>query len=265
MKIYVYINFLWVTVLLTSCSFPHYYYSPNVQNIPLFTEKYAFSCDFAGSVGSVNSSLEIQAGLSLPGHIALTTNLMTGGTKHFRDNVSDISKVGYFEGAAGYYTSFSDKGVFEVYGGYGKGSQHHSFAYDEYGGQLIWTWVKDGTADLSFSKIFIQPEIGFKFDWFEGAFSCRLARLNFINIDVNNTVYRLEELNSLKKITDPWLLEPAFTLRGGSKSVKFQVQINNSRCFSNDYNLFEVLRISGGLHFNLAGIQSKNFNSQNAK
>ena len=258
MKINIYSVISWVTFLLSSCAFPHYYYSPNIQNVPLFTEQSVFSGDFAGSVGAVNNSLEGQAGLSLPSHVALTTNFMTGGTKHERDNISDISKVGYFEGAAGYYTLFKDVGVFEVYGGYGKGSQHHTFAYKEYNAPLDWTWIRDGTADMSFSKLFIQPDIGYKTKWFEGAFSCRLTKLNFRSIEFRSTIHRLDELNTLKQNPDPWLLEPAFTFRGGSKSVKFQIQIISSRSLSNTDLLFEDLRFSIGLHFNLSEIQSEN-------
>jgi hypothetical protein len=249
---------MWTSVLLTSCSFPHFYYSPNVQNVPMFTEKTVFSGDIAGSVGVVNNSFEIQAGLSLPGHVALTANYMTGGTKHFRDNISDLSKVSYFEGTTGFYTSFKEYGVFEVYGGYGKGSQNHTFVYKEYGGQLIWTWVPDGTANLSFSKIFIQPDIGIKTEWMEGAFSCRLSKLNFNDIEINNTAYRLDELNTLKQNSAPWLLEPAFTFRGGLKSVKIQIQVVYAGNLSNPDLLFEKLRFNVGLHFNLSKKKSEN-------
>ena len=243
----------WVAFLSTSCSFRNYY-TPNVQNVPMFTEKKIFSGDISGSVGTANSSLEILAGLSLPSHMALTANYMAGGNKH---NISDILKVSYFEGTAGFYTTFKDDAVFEVYGGFGKGSQNHTFANEKYIGQLNWTWVPDGTAYLSFSKLFIQPDIGFKNKWIEGAFSCRLSKLNFINIDVNNTVYHLNELNTLKQNTEPWLFEPAFTFRGGSKSVKVQMQIIFSRNLSNA-DLFEHLRFSAGLHFNLSGKKSEN-------
>jgi hypothetical protein len=224
----------------------------------MFTEENLFSGTIAGSVGEVNNSIEIQAGLSLPGHVAFTANYMAGGTRHIRDNISDISKVSYFEGAAGFYTSFSDKGLFEIYGGYGKGSQNHTFAYKEYDGFLSWTWIRDGTANLSFSKLFIQPDIGLKINSFEGAFSCRLSKLNLTNIDVYNTVHRLDQLNTLKQNNNPWLLEPALTIRGGSKSVKAQVQIILSKSLSGADLLFENVRFSFGLHFNLSGKQSEN-------
>jgi hypothetical protein len=242
-----------VTLLFNSCSFPHYYYTPNLQNVPMFTEKNVLSGDIAGSFGAANSSLEVQAGLSLPAHLALTADYMTGGTRHLREGVSDISKIEYYEGAAGIYIPFNNYGVFELYGGLGKGTQNHTFAYKEYNGNLIWTWVSDGTADLSFSKFFIQPDIGIKTEFFEGAFSCRFSKLKFSRIDVNNTIHRIDELNDLKLNTEPWLLEPTLTIRGGSETVQVQLQIISSATLPKTDLLFEGFRYSLGMHFSLFG------------
>jgi hypothetical protein len=245
------------SVLLNSCSYPHFYYSPNVQNVPLFTEKNVFSGTVAGSLGLVNSSLEIQTGLSLPGHVALTANYMTGGNDNSSGTVPDYSKIHYFEGTAGFYTSFQKIGVFEIYGGYGKGSQSHVFAHNEYDGWTTWIWIPDGTADMSFSKLFIQPDIGIKNKWIEGAFSCRLSNLNFSDIKVYNTIYRTDELNTLKQNSTPWLLEPAFTFRGGFKSIKVQIQVVNAINLGDNDLLFEKIRFNFGIHFNLAKKQSE--------
>lgn len=240
-----------IILLLHGCSYPHFYYSPNTQDVPLFTEKNQFSGNVAGSFGLVNNSFEIQAGLSLPAHVALTANLMTGGNDNTSNSVSDFSKINYFEGTAGYYTSFSDIGVFEIYGGYGKGSQRHAFSYDEYDSWFTWTWIPDGTANLSFSKFFIQPDIGIKSEYLEGAFSCRLSRMDFYDIEMNSTVYHSDELITLKQNSNPWLLEPALTFRGGSKSVKGQVQVIYAGNLGNSALLFEKFRFSFGLHLNL--------------
>lgn len=240
------------SLLLSSCSYPHYYYSTNVQNVPLFTEKNEFSGNVAGSFGIVNNSFEIQSGLSLPGHVALTANYMAGGNNNSVGSVSDYSKIQYFEGTAGFYTSFNNIGVFEIYGGYGKGSQRHAYSYCEYNGNPGWIWIPDGTADLSYSKLFIQPDIGIKTEWLEGAFSCRLSKLNFSDIEINNTTYHLDELNTLKLNSTPWFLEPAFTFRGGLKSVKLQLQVVFAHSFSNQDLLFEKTRYNIGLHVNLS-------------
>jgi hypothetical protein len=251
---------LWITVLLTSCLNPnvyHMYYSPNVQNVPLFTKKNEFTGHVVGSFGAVDNSFEIQAGRSLPGHVALTVNYMIGG----EDNLSgstDHSKIHYFEGTVGFYTSFKAIGVFEIYSGYGKGSQHHVFSYIDTSWPFPLWVIPDGTADLSFSKLFIQPDIGIKTKWMEGAFSCRLSKLNFNDIKINNTVRHLDELNTLKQNEAPWLLEPAFTLRGGFKAVKIQIQFIYAGNLTNPDLLFDKFRFNIGLYFNLSNKQSEN-------
>ncbi len=240
-----------VSVIFPGCSIPHFYYSPNIQNVPLFKEKNEFSGLIAGSLGAVNTCLELQAGYSFPEHIALTANYMTGGNDNSTDYYKDFSKTSYFEGAMGYYKSFNDIGVFEIFGGYGQGSQHHTFTYSEYDGWFSWTRVPDGTADISFSKLFIQPDIGIKINGLEGAFSFRISNLNLSQVSIYNSVYHLQELNDLKQNHTSWLFEPAFTFRGGLKSVKGQIQLVFSRNITNPDLLFEICRINVGLYFNL--------------
>jgi hypothetical protein len=257
MKIIIRLFVLWVSVILTSCAIPHYYYSPDVQNVPLFKEKNEFSGLIAGSFGEVNNCLEVQAGYSFPGHVALVTNYMTGGNNHSTEHITDFSKIHYFEGACGYYKALKDNGVFEIYGGYGNGSESHAFTYVEYIDPLTWRKNQDGTADMSFSKLFIQPDVGLKIKWLEGAFSLRISNLNYSGININNTVYHLEELNNLKLNSNSWLIEPAITCRMGSKSVKGQVQLVFSRNLTNSALLFEKFRINFGLYFNFERKQSK--------
>lgn len=247
--------FTGILILLNCCSYPHFYYSPNIQHVPLFDDRNEFSGSIAGSVGIVNNCVELQAGYSLPGHVALSTNFMTGGNNHETGSYRDFSKLSYFEGSLGFYTSFSETGIFEIYGGYGLGSQRHSFTFSEFSTWYLWDREPDGTADMSFSKIFIQPNIGIRSEWVEAAFSCRFSRLNFKEINIYNTVYHLDELNTLKLNSAPTLLEPALTFRAGSESIKGQIQLGFAARLSNpDLELmFESLRFSLGIHFYLSG------------
>jgi hypothetical protein len=240
-----------VYLLSAGCSFPHYYYSPNVQNVPLFKEKGEFSGNLAGSLGAVDPGLEIQASFALPGHIALMTNYMAGGTDNSSASYNDYSKNRYFEGGIGFYVPFKEIGVFELYTGYGQGSQEHVFAYKEYQGQWIWSWIADGNADLSYSKFFIQPNIGLKTNWVDAALSVRLSALNFNEINVYNTVHRLQELNSLQQNNTPWLIEPALTCRLGKGSLKGQMQIVFSNDLSGSELNFEHLRFNIGIYVDL--------------
>lgn len=251
MKTNIFLLIALISILFFSCSMPHYYYSSNIHDVPLFSVSNEFTGHLAVSSGEVNNCFELQAGYSLPGHVAFTANLMTGGKDDSSDDYEDFSKITYFEGTGGYYTTFSDIAVFELYGGYGGGSQRHAFSYGEYDGWLYWLRVPDGNAELSFSKFFIQPDIGIRIENLEGAISCRLSRLNFRNIEFNGVNYHLDELSSLELYNNPWLIEPAFTFRGGFKSVKGQIQVAFSGNLSNPELKFEKLRFSIGLHFRL--------------
>ena len=249
--------FLLSLVFLFSCSFPHLYYTPVAQNVPINDSANKFTGLVAGSFGAENECFEAQAGYSFPAHIALTASLLTGGTSNNAGKYSDYSKVSYFEGALGYYRHFADICVFELYGGYGQGKQEHVFAYNEYTGGLTWTWRQDGYANLTYSQIFIQPDIGIKIKWLEGAFSCRLSRLNYEDITFSGTTAHLTELNDLQATSKSWLLEPAFTFRAGSPAVKTQLQLVLSANLTNKNLLTEVIRINFGLHFALGGHQAQ--------
>ena len=249
---------MWIVVLITGCSFPHYYYSPNVQNVPLFTDSYELSGLVAGSAGDVNRCLELQAGFAFPRHIALTAGFLTGGNDRSGDGYTDFAKIRYFESSLGYYTAFKNIGVFEIYGGFGLGSQDHTFAYSEYEEWFYWSVVPDGKADLTFSKFFIQPNIGIKEKWIEGAFSCRVGLLNFDRIHISNSVYHFDEVNMLIENRSPWLIEPTFTLRAGSKAVKGQIQCVLSKTLTEPDLKFEKIRLSAGLFINLSVKGSEN-------
>lgn len=237
-----------ISILLNCCSPPHYYYSSNSQNVPLFNEGNKFSGSTAASVGIVNPSFEFQGGYSFLHHMALTAAFMGGGNDNSKSSVTDNSKMRYLEGALGYYNKFSRTGVFELYGGMGRGSQHHVFAYWD----LNQGWTPDGRADLSFSKIFIQPDIGMKFKYMEGALSFRLTRLNFDPVNVYNTSHRINEFNALKQYNIPWLLEPALTLRAGSESVKGHIQLVLSNHLTKPELQFEGMRFNIGMIFNFS-------------
>ena len=97
-------------------------------------DKGQFSFMPATSLGTVNPSFEMQAAFSLPGHIALGANIMAGGRDNSDEGYNDFSKYNYFEGFGGFYTSFKNIGIFEIYAGYGEGGEQHTFAYNE------WDW-----------------------------------------------------------------------------------------------------------------------------
>src|SRR5512137_2394565 len=102
---HVFIPVLTFLLLVSGCSYPHMYHSPNMMTVPLFNEKGQFSFMPAVRFGTVNPSFEMQAAFSLPGHIALGANMMTGGRDNSQEGYRDFSKYHYFEGFGGFYTS----------------------------------------------------------------------------------------------------------------------------------------------------------------
>lgn len=241
-----------VLLLCGSCSYPHMYHSPNMMSVPMFKKGGEVSIIPAASFGTVNTSFEMQAAFSLPAHIALGANYMTGGKDNSKDYYEDFSKYNYFEGFAGYYTSFNKNGVFEIYAGYGEGGQKHTFAYNDWdwgGGD----WVQDGTAEMKFSGFFIQPDIGIRNEIIEGAFSLRLSKIDFKEVSFQNTVYRLDELHNLDINRTSWLIEPGFTFRAGHDPVKFHLQFLFSPNLSNPDQEFEHFRFNMGIDIRLGG------------
>jgi hypothetical protein len=248
------------SILLFGCSYPHFYNTPVAQNVPLNDTSMKFTGLFAGSFGAVNPCFEGQASFSFPANLALAGSFMTGGTTNRTGDAEDYSKVNYFEGEFGFYKPFSKICVFELYAGYGQGSQNHMFAYNEYSGSLVWTWVADGQASINYSQIFIQPVFGVSTNWFEIAVSSRLSRVNYDDVTFSGTKYRILELTTLKSAGKLMFLEPAFTVRVGSPAVKFQLQIVLSSNFTDQNIPTDPLRVNFGFHFTLGGKHAQKIN-----
>ena len=251
MKIHLYLLFSLIAIIMLGCEIPHYYYSSNAMNVPLFDDKNELSGLVAGSFGEVNNSFEAQLGYSTPFNLAFTGSLMTGGIGYARSQPVDKSRISYLEGAGGFYKPFGRIGIFEIFGGYGRGKESHSFTYVSYDGYFNWTRYADGNADIGFSKIFLQPDIGVRGKWFEAAVTLRITNIDYTRVDIYNTVYHLDGLNDITINHSSVLIEPAFTLRAGFKNVKSQFQIVISNNLSNPDQLYEKTRFNFGLFFNI--------------
>jgi hypothetical protein len=235
-----------LAIALSSCA--HYYYIPNVQNVPLFKEKNEFRAIVTEGGTDEISTTEIQAAYSITNNLAVMTNFMSANGGERTDN--SWAKGKYLEGAFGYYRPFDKFGVFEVYGGFGSGNQHHQYGTKD---------IDNGTADLSFVKCFLQPSLGFTFHAVDIAFSTRLTRLSFYNIDnkiKSNTESHYVDTIAQNKVS--YLFEPAITLRGGWKYVKVQLQLSKSKNITHPNLRFEKTNLSLGLYFTIAKRYRKN-------
>jgi len=240
---------LFLAVFLCNCA--HYYYVPDVQNVPLFREKNELHLAGYYGGGMYSNSAEVQASYSLPYNIGIMANYMHGGGGNVSQN--DYGKGNYFEGALGYYKPFEKlNGVFEIYGGIGGGKQHHEYS-SRYFDQWEYYYQYDGSSDLSFSKLFIQPSYGLTFDMFDVAMSTDLCRLSYSNI--NNNITAPAEFNKVNSLSDKnhYFIEPALTLRGGWKYIKFQFQASYTGYLGpHEYYFYEEFHFGAGLYFTIA-------------
>jgi hypothetical protein len=199
--------FIHIIIMATITSCNHYYYMPSTQNVPLFKEKNEYRATISSGAGDETSSTDIQAAYSITNKFALMTNLMFA---HGGDpNDDEWAKGHYFDAAFGYFKPLGNRGVFEIYGGAGASKQHHE--YDSK------STPNGGLADLSFTKVFIQPSIGLTYNGFDIALTSGISNINFNKIN-NQISPSHSEYSSVKRIStnrNSFLFEPSFTIRGG--------------------------------------------------
>ncbi len=242
-------------MLVWCCSCHHYYYVPTTQQVPLFQEKNEFhgNAILAGQTNS--SSKELQAAYSFSNHLAVEAQYMHVSNALDSDS-SGFSSGHYIGGGLGYFTAIGARrrGVFEIFGGFGVNEQSHTYI------DKIPSNVRVANADLSFSKIYIQPTLGIKKHGVEFAYSMRLSAVNFTRIthnfsasDINQIEY--DKLKALGNAPFSLVLEPAFTIRVGWKQVKFQLQFQSSENLSHrdahDSLGFDSFSVGWGLSFHL--------------
>ena len=241
-------------LILTGCSTPHYLYWPNSQLVPLYSEPKKLIVAPAFSTSFVNSCFELQAGYSFPGHIAVMTGFMAGGNNNSGQTYNDYCRLKYLEAAIGYYRSWADIFVFEVYGGYGGGTQKHAMTYtDWYNWQL--QFHPDGTLEFSTSKLFLQADLGLKWKWIGGSFSFRFSRLNFNELIYEGVSYNLPKIHAIEGNRHPVCFEPALSLFIGPDPIKFNLQLVLSKPLGTPEidrtSSFEMARIMMGVVINI--------------
>lgn len=256
-----------VMITLSACS--KRIYVPNMVNAPVLKEKY----EFKGSITPTN----------LQGAFAITDNIgiMASGQYLYGFNAADpansndrsdngnlfdnTTRGGMIEGGAGYFKPFgpSKKMVFDVYAGYGGGS-FKTLAPDYKTGAGV--DLNDYTIRNHFSKVFIQPSIGYVHRVVETVFTSRFTIANFYNSSMGTKAFENnpDEKNKFLRVADKpvGFYEPAFTVRVGYKYVKFQAQLqfsvplNDNYDYNNSVNnvnsYFQPVAFNMGVAVNLA-------------
>jgi hypothetical protein len=223
-------NLIFTCMLLSligyGCS--HYYYVPNIQNVPLFREKNEYRISGIYAEGDKSSSIEVQSAYSLTRNIGISANFLTAWGGEPPDK--SYGKGYYFDGALGYFKPLGKYSIFEIYGGIGGCGQHHQYVSQLYNQSSGIYYQSLGTSDLSFVRSFVQPSFGVTFTYLDAAFSARISRLSFTNID--NHIYGNQDLSDeLYNLSGKshFFLEPAITLRAGWDVVKLQFQASYSK------------------------------------
>ncbi len=233
-----------LSFLLTGCV--HYYYYPGMHNVPLFKEKGESRATLALSEGEETSALEVQAAHSISDKYAAALNFMyaSGGSG------KDFGEGKYLEGAFGYYKPLAKSKVFEVFGGIGAGNQHHDYSIGVFGMNDVYK----GFSELSFTKVFVQPSIGYSSNIFDVALSTRFSNLYFhkVNNQIDSGISDLVEVNKISQNRNSILFEPGITLRAGWKQAKLQLQFNTSTNLTHPQLKFEYYNLNIGLFIAIA-------------
>lgn len=211
---------------------------PNGQNVAMFEEEGEISADLNLTTGGEHSGMQFQAAGALTDHLAFQFN-------SFAWNAIEGSTGYLIEFAPGYFTQMGNNFIFETFVGFGQGESYPRVGQILPLGELT-------PNDVFYYRYFVQPAIGYVNNNMELVFSTRLSALDFRN---QNPVYVVPERNELdiRTIGEMYTVDPALTLRFGSRSVKFHVQY--VYCLVVDekirkYSIYDNSNLNIGLHLN---------------
>lgn len=245
-------------ILIGSSSCTRYYYKPNGVNAPLFTDGGQAHLNIGGSVGSQNGldddysseydgtryTFDIQASYSPVKHLGIIANYSTYGYTPDNPNIASGNVDGKAHllefGAGGYYTKGRRfKLVTDLYAGYGFG-------------QIT------SDVDMRINRIFLQPGIGMRSPGFDAVFNLRIVGVKYSHFDprgrdqdylisqklMNTSGRRIDNTNYA-------FVEPSFTIRGGYKFIKAQIQTVFAQEMTSVPWEYSPYRYTVGLYFSL--------------
>lgn len=176
-----------ICLLIFGACAPTYNPTPSHPALLKKAGEVKLSASLSGSAGS------LQGAVALSDHLAINTTLNGFAISSSIGSTSYNSKGANWDIMPGYYTTFGENGVFEVFGGYGISRVSGT----EYNGSL--------------HKLYIQPSFGWAKENTEGALTLRLTEL-------------LISENTVAEGRSAFFLEPMGTLRFGAENFKGFVQ-----------------------------------------
>ncbi|HOY96351.1 MAG TPA: hypothetical protein PK509_11480 [Catalimonadaceae bacterium] len=232
------ITFLLLFVLFQACS-PKYYV-PNVQNVPMITQKGQFN----GSVAGNDHQFDLQGAYGLSRNAALQIN----SAWYMPNNNGDgDGSGGLLEAGVGYFRNPETWFMWDVYGLLGLGAMKNEFPASaaEYPGTT-------GKISANLIRAGIQPSLNLYSKYFSVSLSSRVVGLQYTNIRGDLIFSSENQPQYLRNNQTQLLVEPALTLRAGIKKLKIQLQILRSiNVFDEGFRQDKAL-LSIGLNFNFA-------------
>ena len=235
-------------IVMTSCN--RHIYVPNQVNAPMLKEQYEFKGNITPTNLQTAFAITDNIGIMANGQYLYGFNYLDPTNENNSDNndllVSNRTRGGLVEGAVGFFKPFgsSKKMVFDVYAGYGGGGfKTLTRNYNSGDG----TNANDYMIKNRFSKVFVQPSIGFVNHIVETIFTSRFSMVNFYDSRLGIKAFEGDDAGKadFMRINEKPIAfyEPAFTVRVGYKYVKFQSQLQlsvplNTAGF-NDYNNYD--------------------------
>lgn len=258
MKHFIQLSLLATVLLISSCS--RYYYKPNGVNVPQLTKAGQFHLTGTGSISSesdVNgtstntmSVTDIQASGSPLNHLGI----MAGYSSYnYTTTVPDF--------ASGNVNAKANLAEIGVGGYYAVGGERIKMVVDLYGGVGFGNIQSD--IDANVTRMFLQPSIGMRSNWFDVAFAPRLVNLKFsdLNTKGRSMDYLIQQGLYIPGGTtidgnNYTFFEPSLTMRAGYKFVKVQFQYVLSIPTTAIAWNHSPGRLSFGLHFALEDLLS---------
>lgn len=250
-RIVLFIPLIWIITILgcVPC-----YYTPNIQNVPMFKEAKEIRGSFSFQFGSYSSGYNIQTAFSVSNHVGIMLNYHHFSASYDEDIFNNFSKTGRFRGnmgeiGAGYFLGLNYNFMFETYAGIGWGGVTNEV--DEW----TYTYKPDyWKSKVNYTRYFLQPAFGWSpVKYFSMAFSTRFCLLDYRKLKLYNATSTISLSDLIELDNNPaFLIEPALTVRAGGEKVKFQLQTCVSYYPGNEYAYFDPMAVNLGVIFRLS-------------
>lgn len=193
------------------------YYSPNTQNVPLISRQGDINLTAAGN----GNQVELLAAMGATESLAIMAN---AGLYIPSDMDNGNGGDGQFgEVGLGYYSVSEDNTIFETYALIGFGALENRMP-----STIEENPETEGKISANVFRFALQPNFGYKSKNLEMAVSSRFALLSYSNIVGDLIFDGKPQKDYLSENNLGFLVEPAFTVRGGLENVKMQAQFGYS-------------------------------------